>query len=72
VSEAIEFEIAKHWTPTKDNYFKRIKTADLLVIGSNQINEQWALDNTKRSKGQIVDILDGHDDMADWMPESMR
>jgi len=72
VSEAIEFDIAMHWTPTKDNYFKRIKTADLLSIGAKQINEQWAVDNAKRSKGQIVDILESHDDMADWMPESMQ
>jgi len=72
VSETIEFDIAKHWTPTKDNYFKRIKTADLLAIGAKQINEQWAVDNAKCSKGQIVDILDGHDDMANWMPQSMR
>jgi len=72
IKEAIEFDIAKHWTPSKDNYFKRIKTADLLAIGAKQINEQWAVDNAKCSKGQIVDILDGHDDMADWMPESMR
>jgi hypothetical protein len=72
VSEAIEFDIAMHWTPTKDKYFKRIKTADLLSIGAKQINEQWAVDNAKRSKGQIVDILESHDDMADWMPESMQ
>ena len=72
VSEVIEFELAKHWTPTKDNYFKRIKTADLLAIGAKQINEQWAVDNAKCSKGQVVDILDGHDDMTDWMPQSMR
>lgn len=72
VSGAIEFDIAKHWTPTKNNYFKRIKTADLLAIGAKQINEQWAVDNAKRSKGQIVDILESHDDMADWIPESMQ
>ncbi len=72
VKEAVNFDISNHWKPTKDNYFKRIKTTDLLAIGAKQINEQWAADNAKSSKGQIVDILDGHDDMADWMPESMR
>jgi len=71
VKEAVDFDISHHWKPTKANYFKRIKTADLLAIGSKQINEQWAVDNAKCSKGQIVDILESHDDMADWIPESM-
>jgi len=72
VKEAVDFDLSHHWKPTKANYFKRIKTADLLAIGAKQINEQWADDNVKCSKGQIVDILESHDDMTDWMPESMR
>lgn len=71
ITETINFDISKYWKPTKDNYFKRIKTRDLLAIGARQISEQWAVDNAKLSKGQIVDSLDGHDDLAEWMPESM-
>ncbi len=72
VKKTINFDMSHHWKATKENYFKRIKTADLLSIGAKQISEQWAIDHAKMSKGQLIDLLDGHDSMVDWMPESMK
>jgi len=72
ISDALNFNIADHWTPNKTNYFSRIKKNDLLELGGLVIGEQWTVENTKLSKGQIVDKLDCDDSMADWMPESMK
>jgi ParB family chromosome partitioning protein len=71
ITEAIDFDMAQHWTPTQENYFKRIKAADILAIGKEKIGEEWASMNAKLPKAKLIDQLCVHTDMQDWMPESM-
>jgi len=71
IYDDINFDISEHWTASKENYFKRIKTADLLKIGTKVIGKKWGVDNAKLSKGQLVDALSTHEKMAGWLPKSM-
>jgi len=71
VEDAVSFDITQHWTPTKDNYFKRIKANDLIVIGTEKIGQEWASMNAKLPKAKLVEHLASHKDMAHWMPVSM-
>lgn len=68
VLEMMQFDMAQHWQPTKDNYFSRVKKDDLLEIGKSQLGDQWFDDNAKKQKGLLVDILDAADGMKGWMP----
>ncbi len=71
VTDMLSFNIADHWQPTKENYFSRLRKKGLLSIGSSQMGEQWEVDHAKFSKGQLVDLLDGHDGMKGWTPASI-
>ena len=72
VIDMLSFNIADHWQPTKENYFSRLRKKGLLSIGSSQVGQQWEVDHAKFSKGQLVDLLDGHDDMKGWTPASIH
>lgn len=72
VCDAINFDLSEHWKPTNENYFNRIKVADLIEIGRTQIGEQWANNAAKLPKKKLVEHLSTHKDIADWMPESMK
>jgi len=71
INEALSFDIAQHWSPSKENYYSRIKAKDLLAIGTEKLGAQWAAGHAKLPKAKLVEHLSSHKDMADWMPQSM-
>lgn len=51
-------EYAANWRPTADNYFSRLKIANLLEHGQDWFGKQWAEDNKNLSKKALVGLLD--------------
>lgn len=69
VAQAMQFQLQAYWQPTADNYFKRLKTGDLLTIGEAVVGADW-LNNARRlKKADVVVALADNPAMAEWMPE---
>lgn len=69
VAQAMQFQLQAYWQPTADNYFKRLKTGDLLAIGEDVVGADW-LENARRlKKADVVTALADSPAMAKWMPE---
>jgi ParB family chromosome partitioning protein len=68
----MDFNLLDYWKPTADNYFRRVKADQLLEIGRDRIGDEWADENKKAKKGQLVDALAEADEMKGWLPDSLK
>lgn len=67
----LEFDMAEHWAPTKDNYFSRVKKDALIAIAKKHISEEWVSRRAHLAKGKFINQMEAGDTMAGWMPQSM-
>ncbi|MFK5950002.1 MAG: ParB/RepB/Spo0J family partition protein [Methylococcales bacterium] len=72
IKKIVSFDITQHWKPTKENYFSRIKQKQLLEIAKEQIGDEFANEHENSTKGQLVDLLEGRDEMIGWMPNFLK
>lgn len=72
VVKAVQFQLANYWTPTKENYFSRLKKSDLLDLGGREIGEDWKTSYSKSPKGKLVDLLADEPKLKGWMPDYLK
>jgi len=72
IKDILSFDLKQHWKPTKDNYFSRVKQTNLLKIAKEQIGDEFADEHKNSTKGQLVDLLEGRDEMIGWMPSFLK
>lgn len=59
VTEQLQPDFRRDWTPTKDTYFKRIKAQQLLAIGEELLGPDWADANKNTAKKLLVETISG-------------
>ena len=82
VAHELEIDYARYWRPTAENYFKRLKTPQLLALGEAWFGATWVEDHRKDKKGALVtlfhELFHGDDTglsarereiREQWMPE---
>lgn len=62
-----------YFTPTKENYFKRIPQPHFSIVASEIMGEQWMADNKAKMKSYVCDRLEQQvqDERKDWVPEGV-
>jgi ParB family chromosome partitioning protein len=85
ISNRLCVDVAKHWRPTKANFFDRVTKKDLLELGQEIFGENWVKINSKKPKGDVAYILDNafsnpeqniytieqQEKLKTWLPKGM-
>ena len=57
ISTRLGVDVAQHWRPSKVNFFDRVTKKDLMELGQEIFGDNWVKTNSKKPKGDVVDIL---------------
>ena len=71
VAEKLNFDLADHWQPTKENYFNRLKKDDILRIASELKDEDFAKQHSGSKKSELAGLVADMDEVKGWIPTSL-
>jgi len=57
VGARLNVNLADHWRPTCENFFKRIKKDKILEIGADVLGDKWALTQKGEKKGDLAESM---------------
>ncbi len=84
VEDLMDINIRDYWKPTVDSLFSRLKAKELLRIGTEIVDEQWALSRSTEKKSALAKAVahlfnpeneqltaEQREKAAAWLPEVM-
>jgi len=57
IGARLNVNVAGHWRPTAESFFKRVKKDQLLEIGADVLGDKWALMQKGEKKGDLADSM---------------
>ncbi len=57
IGQRLDIDVAAHWRPTADNFFRRVNKAHALDMASGVIGEDWVRSHRAEKKGVLADLL---------------
>tara|TARA_R110001592_G_scaffold221139_2_gene475822 strand:- start:29249 stop:31057 length:1809 start_codon:yes stop_codon:yes gene_type:complete len=71
IASQVQFNLADHWQPTKENYFNRLKKDDILRIASDLKGEDFGKQHVESKKADLAGLVASLDEVKGWIPSSL-
>ncbi|MDE1005669.1 MAG: ParB/RepB/Spo0J family partition protein [Paraburkholderia fungorum] len=69
LSNALQLDMTRYWTPTRDSYFDHVSKARIVDIAMQAVSPKVALDLSKMKKGDAAASAEQRLATSAWLPE---